>query len=79
MESESNNNLHRIESTTEKNSNYRDDPKQANEGTEALKLYVADVMELFRRGVMMGFLVKRGDNYHWTLNGGCVLARDSDV
>lgn len=43
--------------------------KPENVESEALNLFVAELMQLFQRGVSMGFLVKRGDNYHWNVNG----------
>ncbi|KAG4075138.1 hypothetical protein HA402_006155 [Bradysia odoriphaga] len=65
------------ESTTEKNSNNLNDQNQKNDSEEAFDLYMIDLMDVFRRGVKMGFLVKQGDNYHWNLDGNCMLGRDS--
>lgn len=54
--------------TPEKISNDRSQ-KQENVESEAMNVFVTELMQLFDRGVSMGFLVKRGDNYHWNVDG----------
>lgn len=79
MESDSNHIVNQNESTAAQNSSSQADERQQNDRADAINLFVADLMELFCRGVNMGFLVKRGDNYHWNVDGNCMLSRDSDV
>lgn len=43
--------------------------KEENDETEALNLYLIELTKVFRRGIAMGFLVKRGENYQWNLEG----------
>lgn len=41
---------------------------QKTDETEALDLYIKELMKLFRRGVDMGFLVKDGGDYRWNFD-----------
>lgn len=73
MESKSLHNLNQNASTTDKG------PIDQGERKQAFKLYMTDLMELLSRGVNMGFLVKRGDNYHWNLDADWMLTQEADV
>ncbi len=69
MESDANQDRDRNESPiTDENSNITHSD-QERDRTKAINLFLSDLMKLFHRGVAMGFLEKRGDNYHWNLDG----------
>lgn len=65
MDSELNNENSELNKEIDQNENQKPETVEK----DALNLYVGELTKLFRHGVRLGFLVQRGDNYHWIVNG----------